>query len=238
MSGGFARTRQQDGVIHGAEPGLILVPASYPDEAKLDVRCFAEKPGECAHGARGVAFGGKMPESRAAPRVETPCARGFHKPGYILIARGSEIERFVEFTGARQFGNARSQPGIVGNLAKAHVMEAGNAYGAFLRDVVERFADLRIGQALGDAEIARCADGARNAQAKVAVRKEDPSAIFGNKRVVVPKLSPDGLDFLPGARGQQNVCDFSPVQFRQGLFRACKRIRARIDEGAFQRSKN
>src|SRR5579863_3396222 len=179
-----------------------------------------------------------MPKSGTAPRVETLRAGGFHEPGYALIARGSEIERFVEFAGARQLGTARAQAGILGNLTKAHVMESGDSHGAFLRDLVERLADLRIRPALSDAEIARRAHGAWNAQTKVAVRKVDPSAIFRNERVAVPKLSPDGFDFLPGACGQQNVGNFSPLQLRQSFFGACKRIRARINQGAFQRGKN
>ena len=235
---GFARIRQKDGMIHGAEPGQILLPSSDSDEPQLDVRRFPEQLREGAHRARGVALGGKMPESLAAPRVETAFARGFHKPGYGLVVRGSEIERFVEFPGAGQFGAARAQAGIVGNLAKAHVMEAGDPHGAFLRDIVERLADLRVRPALGDAEIARRAHRARNPQTKVAIRKEDPSAIFRDEWVVVPHLSADGFDFLSGARREQNERDFSPFEFRQGFFRACKRIRARIDQGAFERGKD
>ena len=179
-----------------------------------------------------------MPESRAAPRVETARARGFHKPGDGLVIRGSEIERLVEFAGARQFGAARAQAGIVGNLAQAHVMEAGDPDGAFLRDFVERLADFRVRPPLRDAEIARRAHGARNPQAEVAVRKEDPSAIFRDEWVVVPHLAADGIDFLSRARGEQNEGDFSPFEFRQGFFRACKGIRARIDQCAFEGGKD
>jgi len=199
---------------------------------------FPEQLREGAHRARSIAPGGEMPESRAASRVETAFPCSFHKPGYGLIVRGSEIEGFVEFPGARQFGVARAEAGIVGNLTKAHVMETGDPHGAFLRDIVKRLADFCIWPALRDAEIARCAHGARNPQTKVAVRKEYPSAIFRNERVVVPQLSPEGLDLLPGARREQNERDFSSVEFRQGFFRAGKRIRARIDQGAFQCGKD
>ncbi len=236
--GGFARFREKDGLIHGAEPRQIFLASPNSDETQFDVRCFPEQLGECAHRARGVALGGKMPESRATPRVETTFACGFHKPGYSLIVSGSEIERFVEFPGAGQFGAARAQAGIVGNLTKAHVMEAGDPNGAFLRDLVERLADFRVRPALRDAEIARRPHGARNAQTKVTIRKEDPSAIFRDEWVVVPHLSPDGFDFLPGARREQNKCDFSPFEFRQGFFRACKRIGARVDQGAFEGGKD
>ena len=236
--GGFAGIRQKDGVIHGAEPGQISFASSNSDQTQFDVCCFPEQPGEGAHRACGVAFGGEMPERRATPRVETARARGFHKPGYGVIVSGSEIERFVEFTGARQFGALRAKAGIVGNLAKAHVMEAGDPNGAFLRDLVERLADFRVRPTLRDAEIARCAHGARNSQTKVAIGKKDPSAVFRDEWVVVSHLSPDGIDFLTGARGEQNECDFSPVEFRQCFFRACKRIRVRIDQSAFERGKD
>jgi len=225
-------------MIHCAKPREIFLPCPDSHEAQFDMCCLPEQLREGAHGARRVALGGKVPESRAAPSVEAACACGFHKPGYGLIVSGSEKERFVEFSGARQFGAARAQPGIVGNLTKAHVMETGNANGAFLRDLVKRLADLRVWPALRDAEIARRAYGARNPQAKVAIRKEDPSAVFRDEWVIVPQLSPDGLDFLAGARRKQNVCDFSPFEFRQGLLRACKRIRVRFDQGAFKGAKD
>ena len=89
-----------------------------------------------------------------------------------------------------------------------------------------------------DAEIARGAHGARNPQTEVAIRKEDPTAIFGDEWVVVPHLAADGIDFLAGARSEQNEGDYSPFQFRQGFFRARKRFRARIDQGAFERGKD
>src|SRR5258708_34483847 len=92
-----------------------------------------------------------MPKRWATPRVETACARGFHKPGHGVIVRGSEIEGLVEFPGARQFGALRAKAGIVGNLSKAHVMEAGDPNGAFLCDFVERLADFRVRPALCDA---------------------------------------------------------------------------------------
>jgi len=201
-------------MIHGAEPGQISFASPNSYETQLDVGRFPEQLREEAHRARRVAFGGEVPERRAAPRVEAAFARGFHELGYGLIVCGSEIERFIEFTGAREFGALRAQAGIVGNLAEAHVMEAGDPHGAFFGDVVQRLADFRIRPALRDAQIARHAHGARNPQAKVAIRKEDPSAIFRDEWMVVPQLSPDGIDFLPGARGQQYICDFSPVEFR------------------------
>ena len=225
-------------MIHSAEPGQIFFASANSDKTQFDVSRFPEELGEGAHRPCGVAPRGKVPENRAAPRVKTSFACCFHKPGYGLIVRGSEIERFVEFTGARQLRVARAQASIVGNLTKAHVMEAGDPNGAFLRDIVERLADFRVRPALRDAEIARHAHGARNPQTKVAIGKEDPSAIFRDEWVVVPHLSPDGFDFLSGARSEQNECDFSPVEFRQGFFRACKRIRVRIDQGAFERGKD
>src|SRR5580704_7558133 len=179
-----------------------------------------------------------MPESLAAPGVETAFARGFHKSGYGLFVSGSEIERFIEFAGARQFGAARAQARIVGNLTKAHVMKAGDPDGAFLGDVVERLADFRVRPSLRDAQVARRAHGARNPQTEVAVRKEDPSAIFRDEWVVVPQLSPDGIDFLAGTRSEQNPGDFSPFELRQGFFRACKGIRVGIDQGAFKGCKD
>ena len=225
-------------MIHGAEPRQIYLSSTNSDEMQFDVGCFPEKLGEGAHRARGVALGGKMPESRTTARVETAFACGFYKPGYRLIVSGSEIKGFVEFPGARQFGAARGQAGIVCNLTEAHVMEAGDPHSGILRDLVERLAHFRVRPALCDAEIARHAYGARNPQTKVAVREKYPSTIFRNERVVVPQLSPEGLDLLPGARREQNERDFSSVEFRQGFFRAGKRIRARIDQGAFQCGKD
>lgn len=179
-----------------------------------------------------------MPESRAAPRVKTALARGFHKPGDGLIVSGSKIERFVKFPCARQLGAARAQAGIVCNFAKAHVMEAGDPDGAFLGDLVKRLADFRVRPSLSDAEVARRSHRARNPQAKVAVRKEDPSAIFRNEWMVMPHLAPDRIDFLPCAGGEQNERYFSPIEFRQGFFRARKGIRLRIDERAFEGCKD
>ena len=79
---------------------------------------------------------------------------------------------------------------------------------------------------------------ARNPQAEVAVRKEDPAAIFRNEWMVMPHLAPDRIDFLACARGEQNEGDFSPIEFRQGFFRARKGIRARIDQRAFEGCKD
>ena len=73
---------------------------------------------------------------------------------------------------------------------------------------------------------------------EIALRKVDSTASFRNEWVVMAQLSPDGLDFLPSARGEQYECDFSPLQLVQGFFRPRKRIRARIDECAFERCKN
>ena len=163
-------------------------------------------------------------------RVSKPrCTRGLHKSHYSFFVGGGEIEWFVEFPGAGKFRAARTQAGIFGDLANAHVMEAGNPYGAFLGDLIQRLADFRIRPALRDAEIACRAHSARYPQTEVAVRKENPSAVLRDEGMVVPHLSPDGLDFLPGARREQNECDFSPFEFRQSLFRAGKRIVARID---------
>src|SRR4029077_20699489 len=164
-----------------------------------------------------------MPESPAAACVETSFARGLHKAVDGLFVSGSEIEWLVEFTGARQLGAAWTQAGIVGNVAKAHVMESGNPDRASFRYFIERLADFTVWPALRDAEIASGAHGARNLQTEIAIRKEDPPAIFSHEWMVVPELTAQGLDFLPGARGKQDERDFSPFQFRQGLFRACKR---------------
>ena len=117
-------------------------------------------------------------------------------------------------------------------------MEAGDPDGTFLRNIVERLADFRIRLSLRDAEIARRPHHSRNAQAEVAIGKEYPSAIFRDERVVVPHFSPDGFDFLPGARRQQDQCDFSLFEFRQSFFRACIGIRARVEKGAFESGKN
>jgi len=149
-------------MIHGSEPGEIYLAPSNSDEAQLDVGCFPEKLGEGAHRPGGVALGGKMPEGRAAPRIETTFVSGFHKPGDGILVSGSEIERFVEFPGAGEFSAARAQAGIVGDLAKAHMMEARDPDSCFLRNLVERLADFRVRLPLRDAEIARCAHSARN----------------------------------------------------------------------------
>src|SRR5579864_691444 len=100
----FARIREKNGLIHGLKPCQILLPASDSDETQLDMRRFPEQLRECAHRARRVALGGKMPEGRAPPRVKTARACGFDKAGDGLIVCGSEIERLVEFPGAGQFG--------------------------------------------------------------------------------------------------------------------------------------
>ena len=221
-------------MIHGSKPGEILLPAADSNEPQLDVRCFPEQVGEGAYSARRVALGGKMPEGRAAPRVEAARVRRFHKSGDRLLVIGSEVKGFVEFTGAYQLGAARAQAGIVGDLAKAHVVEAGDPHGAFLGNVVERLADFRVRPSLRDAQIARRAHGARNPQTEVAIRKEDPSAIFGDKWMVVAQLSANRIDFLTGARSEQDPGDFSPFELRQGFFRACKGIRVGIDQGAFE----
>ena len=225
-------------MIHGAEPREIYLSSTNSDEPQLDVGRFPEKLGEGAHRPRGVALGGKMPESRATPSVETAFACGFHKPGYGFIVRGSEVKGFVEFTGAYQLGAARAQAGIVCNFTEAHVMEAGDPHSGFLRDLVQRLADFRVRPALCDAEIARHAHSTGNPQTKVPIRKEYPAAIFRDERMVVPQLSPKGFDFLSGARREQNECDFSALELRQGFFRACKRIRARIDQGSFECGKD
>lgn len=225
-------------MIQRAQPREIILASSDPYQAQLDVCCLAKQLGKRAHGPRGVALCGKMPERSAAPRIEASFVRGCHKPCYGLIVSGSEIEGFIEFPGASQFGDARAQTGIVGNLTEVHVMEAGDANGAFLRDLVESLAYFRVRSALRNAQVACRAHCARNAQTEVTVRKEDPSAIFGDERVVVAQLSPDGLDFLAGTRGKQYECDFSPVQFRQGFFGACKGIRAWINDDAFESRKD
>ena len=225
-------------MIHGAEPWQIILASPNSDQTQLDMCRFPKQLGEGAHRARGFALGGKMPECRAAPRVEPAFPRGCHKSGNGLIVSGSEIERFVEFPGAGQFGAARAHAGVVGDLTKAHVMEACDPDGAFLSNIVERLADFRVRPALRDAEIARRAHRTRNAQTKVAIREEHPSAIFRDEWVVVPHLSPDGFNFLAGAGREQNERDFSPFEFRQGFFRVCKRIRARIDQCAFEGRKD
>lgn len=179
-----------------------------------------------------------MPKSRSATCVKAAFAGGFHKAGYFLFVGRREIERFIEFSSAGQLGALWAQAGVVGDLTKAHVMESGDPYGAFLRDIVKRFADFRVGPPLRDTEVARGAHGAWNAQTEVAVRKEDSSAIFRYEWVVVSDFSPDRVDFFTGPRGEQDKCDFSLFEFRQRFFRACKRIRARIDQGAFQGCKD
>ena len=68
-------------MIHGAKPGQVLLLASDPDEAQLDVSGFPEQLREGAHRARCVAPGGKVPESRAAPRVETALRARFPQTG-------------------------------------------------------------------------------------------------------------------------------------------------------------
>jgi hypothetical protein len=225
-------------MIHCPEPIQILFACPNSDEPQLDVSRFPKELGESAHSASGVASPGKMPKSLAAACVETAFARGLHKAIDGLFVSGSEIERFVEFTGARQLGAAWTQAGIVGNLAKAHVMESGYPDRAILRDFIERLADFCVRAALRDAEIARRAHGTRNPQTEVAIRKEDSPAIFSHEGVVVPELAAQGLDFLPGPRGEQDESNFSPFQFCQSLFRACKRIRVRIDQGAFEGRKD
>lgn len=97
---GFAGAREKDRVIHGAKPRQIHVPCANSDEGQLDVSRFAKQLGEGAHGARGVALGGKMPERRASPNLKAFCPRGFHKSGDGFFVRGSEVERFIKFPGA------------------------------------------------------------------------------------------------------------------------------------------
>jgi hypothetical protein len=138
-------------MIHRAEPRQIFLASPNTDETQLDVRCFPEQLGEGTHRTRGVAFCGKMPESVAMPRIETARVGSFHKSSDGLIVSGGEIERFVEFPSAGQFCVAWAQAGIVGNLTKAHVMEAGDPDGAFLGDLIERLADFRVWPPLRDA---------------------------------------------------------------------------------------
>ena len=210
---GFARIRKKDGMIHGAEPGKVILASADAYKAQFDVRRLPEQLSEGANCSRGVTLGGKVPESGSAPRVKTAFAGGFHKPRNGLFVRRSKIEWLIEFAGSGQFGAARGQARIVGNLAKAHVMEAGDSDSAFLRDIVERLADFRVRPALRDAEIARRPHDTRNAQTEVSIRKENPSAIFCDERVVVTHFSSNGLDFFPRAGREEDEGNFSLFQF-------------------------
>lgn len=225
-------------MVHGAEPGKIIVVSADSHQVELYVRGFPEQASERTHRASRVAPRRQVPERRTAPGVETSLPRGLHESGYVFFVAGSEIERFVELARAGELGVSWFRAGIVGNLSQTHMVKPDDSHGTFLGDIVERLADLRIGAPLRDAEIARGAHDTGNLQTEVSVREEDAAAIFRNKGMVMSQLPPDRLNFFAGTRGEQDVGDFSALELGQGFFSAGKGIRAPIDQSAFESGKN
>jgi len=235
---GAARVRQQDWLIHDAEPEKIFVSASYPNETQLDVRGLPEQSGNGAYRARGIAPGGKAPERWTTADIEAALARGLDKSRDGLVIRRSEKERLIELAVARKLGVARAQARIPGNFAWAHVVKAGDAHTTFLGNAVKSGADFFVRTALRDAKVPPHARGARNSQIKVAVREEDSAAVFRDKWMGMREFAPYWFDFRTSARREQNKCNMPPVELREGFLRAGKRIRARIDQCAFESAKN
>jgi hypothetical protein len=114
------------------------------------------------------------------------------------------------------------------------VMKAGHANAAFLCDIVQRLAYFRVRPTLRDAEVTRDARDARNAHGEIAVRKVDSASIFGNKRMAVPDFAANGLNLFARAGREENIGNFSPVELIECILGASTRIRARVDQRAFE----
>ena len=225
-------------MIHGAKPGQVRLGSPNSDEAQFDMNSLPEEFCDRAHCSRGVALRGQVPEGRPSPRIESARFRSFDKSFDSDIVGRSEKERFVKFARAGKLGRARPQPSIFRNLTKAHMMEARHTDRAFLRNLIKRLADLGVRPSLCNPQVTPDALHPWDLQAEVAIRKEDSAAIFRNEWVIVAKLFADRFNFLARAVREQNVGDFPPVELIKRLFRACKGVRARINQCAFERGKD
>ncbi len=153
-----------------------------------------------------------MPEHPTAASFEALLVRGLDKTCNRGVIR-PEVKKkgSSEFSFPRALGIAGRQSGIVGDLARAHMMEPGDAHAAFLGDLIERSADFRIRLALRDAQVAAVARGIRNLHVEITVWKEYPSPPFGDKRMAVSELASQRLDLRPCARRYQDQRDVTAL---------------------------
>ncbi len=225
-------------MIRRAEPNEIVGGRADPYRVQLAASGFAEQLCDGANCARRVASAGKMPEHPVAARFETLLVCGLDKTCDCRFIGGSKKERFVKFPFACELGIADAHSGIVGDLSRAHMMEACDAYATFLGDLVEGSANLGVGLALRDTQVTAIAHRARDLHVEVAVRKEYPAATFGDERVIMPKVTTHRLDLRASAWADEDKGDVAALKLRQSFFCIGEGSVASVDQCAFQSRKD
>jgi len=179
-----------------------------------------------------------MPEGLAGPRIKSTLRSLRDEMRNSSFVSGSKEEGLVKFTAARTLGISRPQPGVFRDLLGTHMVEPRDANATLLRDVIQRSTGLLVRTPQGHAEVAPGPLSVRDLDIEIAIRKKNPAAALGDKRVTMFKLSAEGLYFIACARRYQHQRNVAPIQFRQRFLSCGKGSCARVQQGAFEGREN
>src|SRR5258707_7800736 len=159
-----------------------------------------------------------MPERLAATRIEAAFLGCRDKPRDSFLVGGSKEKRFVKFTAACKLGVSWFNAGVFRDLARTHMVEAGDADTSFLGDFVQNLTDFLIRASKRQAKIASRPCDVRNLDVEISIRKIDAATAFRNEGMAVLELAAQRFDFVARAGGYQHQRNMAARKLRQRFF--------------------
>src|SRR5258706_2545107 len=179
-----------------------------------------------------------MPECLAATRIEASFLGRRNKPRDSFLVGGSKEKRLVKFTAACKLRVSWFNPGVFRDLARTHMVEAGDADATFLGDFVQNLTDFLVRASKCQAKVASRPCDVRNLDIEISIRKIDSATAFRNEGMAVLELAAQRLDFVACAGGHQHQRNVAARKLRQRFLGLSEGTCAGVQQSAFEAGVN
>src|SRR5712692_1668726 len=158
-----------------------------------------------------------MPEAPTTHDLHSPPPRRLPELLDSRLASAGEKERLVELALPGQLGFPQRQAGILSDFPSAHLVEANDGQSGLRSKLLEGGDDLGVWPGEREAVVTAGAPGALERQVEIALRDEDPAAVFGDERVAAAELPTEDLELGAGLAGDKNQGHASAFDFLKGF---------------------
>src|SRR5258708_9462058 len=179
-----------------------------------------------------------MPERLAATRIEAAFLGRRNKPRDSFLVGGSKEKGLVKFTAACKLRVSWFNAGVFRDLARTHMVEAGDADATFLGDFVKNLTDFRVRASKCHAKVASRPFHVRNLNIEISIRKIDGATAFRNEGMAMLEFAPQRLDFVPRAGGYQHQRNVAARKLRQRFLGLSEGTCAGVQQSAFEAGVN
>src|SRR5258708_26702765 len=179
-----------------------------------------------------------MPESLAATRIEAAFLGRRNKPRDSFLVGGSKEKRCVKFTAAGELRVSWFNADVFRDLARTHMVAAGDADASLLGDFVKNLTDFLVRASKRQAKIASRPCDVRNLNIEISIRKIDSATAFRTEGMAVLELAAQRLDFVACGGGHQHQRNVAVRKLRQRFLGLSEGTCAGVQQSAFEAGVN